>query len=89
MAGKRRPQIPTVLHLEPNGYLGKPATSYRLYISARQVDKLEDWVFNIMRLYDDGNRRYYFSIEAKDELEVMMRFRKLWVGLPKKEQKDD
>lgn len=89
MADKRRPQIPKVLHLEPITYLGKPATSYRLYISGRQVDKLEYWASNIMRFYDNGNRRYYLTIEAKDELEAMMRFQKLWVGLPKKEQKDD
>lgn len=89
MAGKRRPQIPKVLALEPNGYSGRPATSYRLYISGRQANKLEDWAFNILRLYDVGARRYYLSIDAKDELEAMMRFRKLWVGLPKKEQEDD
>jgi hypothetical protein len=86
MARKRKPQIPKVLHLEPIKY---PATSYRLYISGRQANKLEYWAFNIMRLYDDGNRRYYLTIEAKDELEAMMRFQKLWVGLPKKEQEDD
>ena len=89
MAGKRKPQIPKVLRLEPNSYSGRPATSYRLYISGRQANKLEDWAFNIMRFYDNGNRRYYINIDAKDELEAMMRFQKLWVGLPKKEQEDD
>lgn len=81
-----RENIPRVLRLEPNGYSGRPPTSFRLYISGRQANKLEDWVFNIMRVYDDGNRHYYFSIDAKDELGAVMRFHKLWVGLPKKEK---
>jgi hypothetical protein len=80
-----RENIPRVLRLEPNTYSGRPPTSFRLYISNRQIRKLEDWVLKIMRLYDSGDRRYYFNIDAKDELGAVMRFHKLWVGLPKKE----
>jgi hypothetical protein len=89
MAGKRKPQIPKVLKLEVNTYVGRPATSYRLYISSRQGDKLEDWVFNAVRFYGSEFGRAFLNIDAKDELEAMMRFQKLWAGLPKKEQEDD
>ena len=59
---------------------------YRVYITKRQVMKLPAWVHGAnnapTRFFEGANPKHrYTPIKAKDELEAMMRFQKLWVAL--------
>jgi hypothetical protein len=58
---------------------------YRVYITKRQVMKLPAWVHEYqgaVEFLDDTNPKHrYTIIKAKDELEAMIRFQKLWVAL--------
>jgi hypothetical protein len=54
-------------------------------ITLKQFNRLPQWVkphINWMYSADDDNHREV-TIQAKDELEAMMRFNQLWAGLPK------
>lgn len=56
---------------------------YRVRITKRQLMKLPKWVRSgVLSFYDTDNPRHaYISIKATDELQAMMRFRRLWAGL--------
>jgi hypothetical protein len=55
---------------------------YRVSITKRQMMKLPSWVRRIISFYEGDNPQHVCtSISAKDELEAMMRFRKLWDAL--------
>jgi len=62
----------------------------RVYISAYKVRQLPLWVCDRLSfwsaVYDVSNpnaERAYITIRGHDELQVLMRFNKLWAGLPK------
>jgi hypothetical protein len=64
---------------------------YGVEISLAALRSLPDWVLYHIEWEDLGGprgqpRRCVVDIMARDELEAMMRFKKLWAGLPKKEQ---
>lgn len=53
-------------------------------ITFKQLMRLPTWVWrNHLRWQHDGNHHALVIIEAKDELQAMMRFNQLWAGLPK------
>lgn len=54
-------------------------------ITAKQFNKLADWVkSHVHWVYSvDNDNHREVVIEAKDELQAMMRFNQLWAGLPK------
>ena len=56
---------------------------YVVTVTKRQVDKLPVWVRNAgPRWFGKQNHRHiYTHIQAKDELEAMARFYKLWAAL--------
>ncbi len=56
---------------------------YAVTVTKRQVDKLPKWVRNAgPRWFGTANNKHvYTHIEAKDELEAMARFYKLWAAL--------
>jgi hypothetical protein len=58
---------------------------YDVYITKRQVMALPAWVHGYhgaTRFFEGANPKHrYTPIKAKDELEAMMRFQKLWVAL--------
>ena len=59
-------------------------------ITKHQAYKLEPWLVRMLHMWEDDNTRYVnLRIEARDELEAYTRFRKLWVGLPKKGQDNE
>jgi hypothetical protein len=61
---------------------GLTPSIYRVYITKRQVMKLPAWVHGVTRFFEEANPKHrYTPIEAKDELEAMIRFQKLWVAL--------
>ena len=66
-------------------------TIHRVYISKRQVVKLPLWVRDkVLSFYTPHNERYRFIvIPARDQLEAMMRFQKLWAALITLEEKQD
>jgi hypothetical protein len=61
---------------------------YGVEITLSALRSLPDWVLRHIEWEDLGGqpRHCLVNIVARDELEAMMRFKKLWVGLPKKEQ---
>ena len=58
---------------------------YRVYITERQMMKLPAWVHGypgVVQSFESMNPKHrYILIAAKDELEAMIRFQKLWVAL--------
>ena len=84
-----REDIPRVISAKAIPYInGGPPQYFIVTITKHQFNKLVSWTDDILRFWEDStNSRYmWVRIQAKDELEAIMRFRKLWVGLPKKEQ---
>ena len=84
-----REDIPRVLDIRPSPAFVSVSPQYFIVtITKHQYRKLAPWLDETLRFWDDGDnpRRVWVRIQAKDELEAIMRFRKLWVGLPKKEQ---
>lgn len=83
-----REDIPRVISAKviPHTYGGPQY--FIVTITKHQHRKLASWTDDILPFWEDSaNSRYmWVRIQAKDELEAIMRFRKLWVGLPKKEQ---
>lgn len=59
-------------------------SEFAVTITTRQANRVPDWVKIHMKEYDQENGYTDVLIQAKDELEAMMRFKKLWAGLPKK-----
>jgi hypothetical protein len=72
-----------VLKIESAG--GLTPNIYDVYITKRQVMALPAWVHGYhgaTRFFEGANPKHrYTPIKAKDELEAMMRFQKLWVAL--------
>lgn len=63
-------------------------SNFQVFFTRHQHDKLPGWVTHSLRFYDDYDnpRHCYMWVEAKDELQAMMRFEKLWAALPKEEE---
>lgn len=63
---------------------------FEAVITRHQFEKLPLWVRNVIDVWGvwDNERHVYFEIQAKDELQAMMRFNQLWDGLPKKGPND-
>lgn len=57
--------------------------SFAVTVTKQQVKKLPDWVLEIGPAWYglSNNKHVYTHIKAKDELEAMTRFYKLWAGL--------
>lgn len=58
--------------------------SLRVAITLKQLRKLPEWVYDQHVHWEycvDDNRHCEIIIQAKDELEAMMRFKKLWAAL--------
>lgn len=83
-----REDIPRVISAKAIPYINGGPQYFIVTITKHQFNKLVSWTDDILRFWEDStNSRYmWVRIQAKDELEAIMRFRKLWVGLPKKEQ---
>lgn len=83
-----REDIPRVISAKAIPYINGGPRYFIVTITKHQFNKLVSWTDDILRFWEDStNSRYmWVRIQAKDELEAIMRFRKLWVGLPKKEQ---
>lgn len=62
--------------------------TFRVLITKRMYKRLPTWVQNQARAWDYTDERYlstpymYFLVDAKDELEAIMRFQRFWAGLP-------
>lgn len=74
---------PKIFSVEKNPYdYSDDGTEFYVEISLRALRSLPDWVSeHISWQYAPANNRCRVEIEAKDELEAMMRFRKLWEAL--------
>lgn len=61
---------------------------FRVLFTRYQYNKLPDWVANSVRFHEcyQNPRRMYLWVEARDELEALLQFEKLWAALPKKEE---
>ena len=83
-----REDIPRVISAKAIPHISGSPQYFIVTITKHQFNKLVSWTDDILRFWEDStNSRYmWVRIQAKDELEAIMRFRKLWVGLPKKEQ---
>jgi hypothetical protein len=55
----------------------------RVIITAKQLNRLPEWVNPHINwsFSPDGDSHREIAIEAKDELQAMMRFNKLWAAL--------
>jgi hypothetical protein len=78
-----------VLKIESAGEYGRDV--YSVYITKRQMMELPEWVYDMYHgaigFFEDTNPKHiYTSILAKDELEAMMRFQKLWAALKSLEE---
>lgn len=69
------------------GYREDKPKQFHVTITLKQLRALPDWVQEHLHWsYTYANNKHCeLIIQAKDELEAMMRFKKLWAGLPKKE----
>lgn len=62
--------------------------TFRVLITKRMYNRLPSWVHHQARARSYANENHYstpyvyFLVQAKDELEAMMRFRRFWAGLP-------
>lgn len=83
-----REDVPRVISAEAIPIINGGPQYFIVTITKHQFNKLVSWTDDILRFWEDStNSRYmWVRIQAKDELEAIMRFRKLWVGLPKNEQ---
>jgi hypothetical protein len=82
MAGKKSP----LLKIERV----KQLNSYRAIITKHQWSKLPEWAASLLKVYEswENPKHVFLWINAKDELQAMMRFNQLWDGLPKKGPND-
>ena len=85
-----REDIPRVISAKAIPHIHGGPHYFIVTITKHQFNKLVSWTDGILRFWEDStNSRYmWVRIQAKNELEAIMRFRKLWVGLPKKEQEE-
>ena len=76
---KKKPKI-WVLNVDKSTW---DDDEYMVTVTKRQVDKLPVWVRNAgPRWFGAQNHHHvYTHIQAKDELEAMARFYKLWAAL--------
>ena len=83
-----RENIPRVISVKAIPFISGAPQYFIVTITKHQFNKLASWTDDILRFWEDStsSRYMWVRIRAKDELEAVMRFRKLWVGLPKKEQ---
>lgn len=73
---------PRILRVYPSKYGNKNELS--VVITAKQFRKLPEWVqphINWMYPRNDDDDHREIAIEAKDELQAMTRFKKLWAAL--------
>lgn len=91
----KEPRIFNIQRHDYSSWLYEPERKgewqYRVEISLAALRSLPDWVLYHIEWEDLGGprdqpRRCVVDIVARDELEAMMRFKKLWAGLPKKEE---
>jgi len=80
MPKQRKTQKIWVLNVEQSTW---DDGTYAVTVTKRQVDKLPAWVRSAgPRWFGMQNQRHlYTHIQAKDELEAMSRFYKLWAAL--------
>lgn len=84
MAKGKGPRILGIYKLE---YDNEDApNSFHVLITLKQLRRLPKWVQSQLYWEYTGDIRHCaVLIEAKDELQAMMRFNKLWAGLPKED----
>lgn len=69
------------IKIEPLSW-NHPYGVYNVYITLYQIRKLPSWVTKNLDVYlDDDAKHALWRIDAKDELEALMRFRRLWDAL--------
>jgi hypothetical protein len=80
MPKQRKTQKIWVLNVEQSTW---DNDTYAVTVTKRQVDKLPAWVRSAgPRWFGEANTRHVGTfIEAKDELQAMARFYKLWAAL--------
>ncbi len=80
---------PKVLAVVPDPYwdmMGeKNERTYSVYITLHQMKKVPSWMRDHINwnYCPDINKHCYVSVTAKDELQAVTRFNKLWAALPK------
>jgi hypothetical protein len=75
-----RSKGPRILRIENE----RGGDEWSVKITFKQLMRLSTWVWrDHLRWQYDGDHHALVLIQAKDELEAMMRFNQLWAGLPK------
>jgi hypothetical protein len=57
--------------------------SFKVTITAHMARKLPDWVQSKVQLFEGEDRHAWTVLRAKDELEAVIRFKRLWAALTK------
>jgi len=84
----KNPQVFRVRQLHQPWRLPDGAPYHSVEITLSAYRSLPDWVQALVRhnVMDDNARHCRVVVQARDELEALMRFQKLWAGLPKHDE---